>query len=47
MVKGIVDYDIVRDHDHYVVYIDGKFFCTADRVKEAVEEVENYLSERR
>ena len=31
---------IVRDRDHYVVYINGKFYCTADTYREAVQEVE-------
>ena len=47
MAQSIVDYDIVRDREHYVVYIDGVFFCTADKVSEAAEEVESYLAERR
>ena len=41
------DFEIVHDHGHYTVYIEGKFFCTADKISEAVEEVETYLSERR
>ena len=47
MAQDIIDYDIVRDREHYVVYIDGVFFCTADKVNEAVKEVETYLAERR
>lgn len=43
----MADYDIVKDREHYVVYIEGKFFCTADKLSEAVEEVEDYLAERR
>ena len=43
----MVDYDIVKDREHYVVYIEGKFFCTADKLSEAAEEVEDYLAERR
>lgn len=37
--------DIVRDRDHYVVRIDGEFFCTADTHQEAVRELqeEGYL----
>jgi hypothetical protein len=31
---------IVRDRDHYVVYINGKFYCTADTYREAVQELE-------
>ena len=47
MAQEVMKYDIVRDREHYVVYIDGEFFCTADKVSEAAEEVEAYLSERR
>lgn len=47
MVQEANDYHIVRDREHYVVYIDGVFFCTADKIKEAAEEVEAYLAERR
>ena len=31
---------IVRDRDHYVVYINGKFYCTADTNQEAKKEME-------
>ena len=31
---------IVRDRDHYVVYINGKFYCTADTYQEAKKELE-------
>lgn len=33
---------IIPDHGHYLVYIDGKFYCTADSVREAEREIENY-----
>lgn len=39
-------YKIERNHEHFVVYIDGKFFCTADSKKEAKTEVMNYAEER-
>lgn len=35
------DLDIIHVNDHYEVYIDGKFYCSADTVTEAVKEVEN------
>lgn len=31
--------DIVYKVDHYVVYVDGKFFCTADTHEEACKEL--------
>ena len=34
--------DIKRDRDHFVVYINGNFYCTADSYDEAIEEVKNY-----
>lgn len=37
------DYRIVRAGGHYNVYIDGKFYCTADTVVEAAEEVDKYF----
>ena len=33
-------YDIVSMNGHWVVYVEGKFFCTADSFMEAVREVE-------
>lgn len=37
---------IKRNREHFVVYIDGKFFCSADNEKEAEEEIQSYASER-
>lgn len=31
---------ITHEGDHYVVYVDGVFFCTADTHEEAVRELE-------
>lgn len=36
-------YEIKRNREHFDVYIDGKFYCTADDEKEAAEEIENYM----
>ena len=47
MITRAIEYDIVQDREHYVVYIEGKFFCTADKLTEAVKEAETYLAERR
>ena len=38
--------EIKRNREHFEVYIDGKFFCSADNEREAVSEIQNYLSER-
>lgn len=32
--------DIVYDRGHYVVHVDGVFFCTADTHQEAVRELQ-------
>ena len=36
---------IVPTKGHYEVYIDGKFFCSADSLPEAAKEIENYKGE--
>lgn len=36
-------YEIIPERDHYEVYIDGLFYCSADTLGEAVEEVEEFL----
>lgn len=28
---------------HYILYINGKFYCTADNMKEVDEELRNYV----
>ena len=35
---------IVHNNGHYEVYIDGKFYCSADNVVEAAKEIENETS---
>lgn len=39
----MVSYKIKRKYDHYEVYINGKFYCTADTQEEAAREVEEYF----
>jgi hypothetical protein len=39
-----MSYHIQRKYDHYEVYINGKFYCTADNHEEAAREVEEYFS---
>lgn len=36
-------YKIVSVQGHYKVYIDGKFYCTADSKSEAAREIEKYF----
>lgn len=38
-----VKYYIKRKHNHYEVYINGKFYCSADTHEEAAREVEEYF----
>ena len=38
-------YDITLSGGHYEVYIDGKFYCSADSAQEAAREVEEYEKE--
>lgn len=37
---------IMPKRGHWEVYIDGKFYCSADNLPEAVMEYQNYLKER-
>lgn len=37
-----MDIDIHKAHEHYEVYIQGKFYCSADTLEEAIEEIEEY-----
>lgn len=32
-------YDIKREREHFVVYIDGNFYCSADSFREATKEI--------
>ena len=34
---------IKRKYGYFEVFIDGKFYCTADNEREARQEVENYM----
>ena len=40
-------YQIAHRYEHYEVYIDGRFFCSADTYMEASRELESYLEEGR
>ena len=37
-----MNYKIVAVRGHYEVYIDGKFYCSADTPEEAARDIENY-----
>ena len=39
-----MSYHIKRKRDYYEVYINGKFYCTADTHEEAAREVEDYFN---
>lgn len=34
--------EITASHGHWEVYINGKFYCSADTFSEAVKEYQNY-----
>lgn len=36
------DITIQHEGDHYAVYINGKFFCSADTYYEAAKEINDY-----
>lgn len=40
MLVSECEYDIVANHGHYDVYIEGEFFCSADTFTEAMREIE-------
>lgn len=38
-------YKIRPTRGYFEVYINGKFYCSANNMREAIEEIENYTSE--
>ena len=36
-------YKIKPSNGHFMVYINGKFYCSADKLSEAISEVEKYM----
>ena len=42
----IDEYKIVPVNGHYDVYIDGKFYCSADTMPEAINDVKEARKER-
>ena len=37
-----MSYKIIADRGHFLVYIDGAFYCSADNMSEALKEVEDF-----
>ena len=40
-----MDYVVKRVRGHYEIYINGKFYCSADNMKEVAVEIEDYYKE--
>ena len=38
-----MNYQIKHNNGHYEVYINGKFYCSADTMREAIKEAEAYI----
>jgi hypothetical protein len=38
-----MDFEILHEDGHYNLYIKGKFYCSADKISEAVEEYQEYM----
>lgn len=36
-----MSYRIINNNGHYEIYIDGKFYCSADTMAEVVYEIKN------
>ena len=36
------NFNIIPNNGHFDVYIDGKFYCSADTMPEAAKEIEDY-----
>ena len=41
-----MEFEVKRTFDHYTVYIDGQFYCTAESRREADDEIEAYREAR-
>ena len=41
-----MDFYTVYNHGHIDLYINGKFYCSVDKLSEAIEEYNNYVKER-
>ena len=40
-----MNYKIINTGGHYEIYINGKFYCSADNMSEATREIEAYDKE--
>lgn len=40
-----MSYRIIPTRGHYEIYINGRFYCSADNIKEAEKEIESYRRE--
>ena len=38
-------FDIVRSYDHFTVLLNGQFYCSADTIQEAEQEIAAYYEE--
>lgn len=41
-----MNYRITPKYGHYEVHINGKFYCSADTMHEAIREIQNYARGR-
>ena len=41
----MTDYKIISKNGHYEVYVNGKFYCSADTIIEAARELESIVKE--
>lgn len=41
MANGVYEVNIKQSRGHWEVYINGEFFCSADRFSEAIDEIRN------
>ena len=39
--------DVRKVREHYEVYVDGKFYCSCDNLREVDEELNNYENENK
>ena len=40
-----MSYQIIPKHGHFEVYVNGKFYCSADNFVEALQELEKYYQQ--
>lgn len=39
----MINYKIIPNNGHYEAWINGKFYCSADTMREAIKEVQDYF----